>query len=327
MRRVLPLLAVLALAPVARAEPIELRLATLAPNGSSWAKIMQEGDRRLGVATEGRVRFRIYFSGSQGDERDVVRKMKLGQLDGGALTAVGLGMILPEVLVLQLPYLFTSEKQLDHVRDVLTPELTRRLDEAGFVLVAWGDVGWVHTYFTVPVAGAADFKGIEFAQWVDDPISREMLAVLGVNGVPLGIADIRMALQTGAVQACAAPPLAAVALQWYPKLAFMTDRPSSYAIGALVLRKAAFERLTADDRQRLLDGARATGQELVASVRRDNERAKRAISKSGVQMIAVPPDVHERLVGAGKEVWKRLTGKLYSQALLDRVVALAAEAR
>ena len=327
MRCALSLLALLAISSVARAEPIELRLATLAPNGSAWAKIMQEGEQRLAADTEGRVRFRIYFSGSQGDERDVVRKMKLGQLDGGALTAVGLGMILPEILVLQLPYLFTSEKQLDHVRNVLGPELAKRLDEAGFVLVAWGDVGWVHTYFTVPIAGAGDFQGIKFAQWVDDPISREMYAVLGVNGVPLGIADIRMALQTGSVQACAAPPLAAVALQWYPKLAYMTDRPSSYAIGALILRKPAFERLTPADREVLMAGARMTGSKLVASVRRDNERAKKAILKSGVQMIAVPDDVHERLVGAGKQVWKRLAGKLYSQAFLDRVVALAAEAR
>src|SRR6185503_15273100 len=150
-------------APLAHAEPVELRLATLAPNGSAWAKIMEEGSARLSAETQGRASFRIYFNGSQGSERDVVRKMKLGQLDGAALTTVGLGMILPEVQVFQLPYLFESEAQVDHVREVLGPEISRRFADAGYVLVSWGDVGWVHTFFTAEIRTPEALYAAKFA--------------------------------------------------------------------------------------------------------------------------------------------------------------------
>jgi TRAP-type transport system periplasmic protein len=329
VRATLPL-AIVFVCATGRAEPaapVELRLATLAPAGSAWAKIMEEGGARLAAETAGRARLRIYFGGVQGDERDVVRKMKLGQLDGAALTAVGLGMISSEILVLQLPYLFSSEKQLDHVRDVIGPELAAHLEDAGFVLVSWGDVGWVHSYFSVEIKTAEDLGKVKFAQWVDDPISREMFAVLGVNGVPMGITDILPALQTGAVQACAGPPLAAVAFQWYPRLKYITDKPASYAIGALVLRKSAFEQLAPADRELLLRGARETGAKLVASVRRDNERAKKAMLKAGLTMVTVPDAAQAAFVAAGKQVWTRLAGKLYSKELLERVIRVAADAK
>lgn len=317
-------IAVLLLALPLHAEPetpVELRIATLAPTGSAWAKIMEEGAARLDRETGGRARLRIYFGGSQGDERDVVRKMKLDQLDGAALTAVGLGLISTDVLVLQLPYLFSSEAELDRVRDAVAPELEKKIDEAGFVLVSWGDLGWVHTYFTTEIKTTADLKAVKFAQLADDPISREMYAALGLNGVPMGVHEILPALQTGAVQACAAPPLAAIVLQWYPKLRFMTDRPATYAIGAMVLRKAAFARLAKSDQELLLRGGRETGEKLVASVRRDNERAKKALLKAGLVVMKVPDDAQAALVAAGRDVWQRLAGKLYARELLERVLA------
>jgi TRAP-type transport system periplasmic protein len=306
--------------------PIELRIATLAPAGSAWAKIMEEGAARLDADTHGRVKIRYYFGGLQGDERDVVRKMKLDQLDGAALTAIGLGLIQPDVLVLQLPYLVSSDKQIDYVRDKLGPEFEKEFDRAGYILVAWGDVGWVHSYFAVEVKSATDFGAVKFWQWVDDPITREMFAVLDVNGVPLNVPDVLPALQTGSIQACSAPPLAAVALQWYTKLKYMADRPTAYAIGALVIKKSAFLKIQPADREVLLRDGREIGLKLTASVRRDNERAKQAMLRSGVQLIHVPDDAQARLVAAGKQVWTRLAGKLYSKQLLDRVLQTVAQA-
>jgi TRAP-type C4-dicarboxylate transport system substrate-binding protein len=321
------LLLVLCASPVVSAEPVELRIATLAPSGSAWAKIMEEGNSRLSTETEGRARFRIYFNGAQGDERDVVRKMKLGQIDGAALTTVGLGMISPDLLVLQLPYLFQSEKQLDHVRDTLGPEFAKRLDAAGYVLVSWGDVGWVHTFFTADVKSPADVTKAKFAQLADDPISKEMFAALGVNGVPMGIIDIRRELQLGSVQAANAPPLAVVALQWHTALKYMADKPSTYAIGALILRKSAFERMTPADREALLRGAKETGAKLVATVRRDNQRATKALAKAGIVTVVVPDETQARLVAAAAKVRGKLAGKLYSKEILDLVVRTAAEVR
>src|SRR5215471_18875026 len=143
-------------AGVAQAEPVEIKIATLAPEGSAWAKIMAEGGRRMEEKTNGRIRVKYFFSGQQGDERDVVRKMKLGQIDGAALTAVGLGLIKSDVRVLELPFLFKSDRQLDYVRDKMAPDFEQQFLNAGYVLLSWGDVGWVHLFTNQPINGVAD---------------------------------------------------------------------------------------------------------------------------------------------------------------------------
>jgi len=178
----------------------------------------------------------------------------------------------------------------------------------------------------VEIKSPADLAPVRFWQWTDDPISRELFAVLGLNGVPLGLPDVVAALQTGSIQACAAPPLAAIALQWYGHLRFMTDRPPSYAIGALVIRTDVLARLTPADRAVLLRGGRELGAKLTASVRRDNERAKKAMVQSGIVVVHIPDDVQARLVAAGKLVWARLAGRLYPKELLDRVQAVLSDA-
>jgi TRAP-type C4-dicarboxylate transport system substrate-binding protein len=316
----------LLLPSAALAQTTEIRVATLAPPGSAWAKIMDQGNARLVAATQGRVKLRPYFGGQQGDERDVVRKMKLGQLDGAALTATGLGLIVPDVLVLQLPFMFDRYQQIDFVRQELSPELEQKFAEAGYVLVSWGDVGWVHTYSTEKLDTPARLAAARMWQWGDDPIVREYFSILGINGVPMGVPDVLPALQTGTIQACYGPPLAAVALQWYTKLRYMTDRPSAYGIGAFVIRQAVFDALSPADRKAFLEGGRATGAALVASVRRDNERAKKAMQKSGIQVVPVPDAAYAVLRAAGREVWHRLAGQLYSKELLERVIETAARA-
>jgi TRAP-type C4-dicarboxylate transport system substrate-binding protein len=163
-------------------------------------------------------------------------------------------------------------------------------------------------------------------QLAEDPIVREYFAILGVNGVPLGIPEVLAALQTGSIQACYGPPLAAVTLQWYTHLRYMTDRPSAYGIGALVVRKEAYGKLSPEDQRAFREGARANGAELVAQVRKDNVRARNAMLKAGIEIVPVPEAAHAILQAAGRQVWERLAGKLYPRELLDRVVDAAARA-
>src|SRR5262249_25796432 len=148
-------LALVALAGAARADVVEIKIATLAPSGSSWAKIMESSSARLERETAGRGKLRFYLNAAQGRQADLGRRIKLQQLDGAALSAVGLGMLDPEVLVLQLPYLFTTDAQIDRVRADIGPDLERGLEAAGVTLVAWGDVGWVATYFTEGILNPA----------------------------------------------------------------------------------------------------------------------------------------------------------------------------
>lgn len=305
---------------------VEAKIATLAPKGSAWAKIMEKGAREIDTRTSGRVKLKYFFGGQQGDERDVVRKMKLGQLDGSALTAVGLGLIQPEVRVLELPFLFRTDRQLDYVRDKMAPDFESKFDGAGYVLLAWGDVGWVHLYSNIKVENRDDLGKTKMWAWTDDPIVRELFKLLGVNGVPLGVPDVLPSLQTGTINACYGSPLAAVALQWYTKVRFATTMPISYSIGALVMKKDVFSKLSTEDQKAVRDAGRMMGDELMKTVRKDNERAKKAMEKSGVTFVTSPAAMVSELEKNGQKVWGNLTGKLYPGDLLKTLQAHLAQA-
>lgn len=316
----------------APAQAVEVKIATLAPDGSAWAKIMVEGGKKIAERTAGRVTVKYFFSGSQGDERDVVRKMKLGQIDGAALTAVGLGLIKGDVRVLELPFLFKNDKELDYVRAKMAPDFERQFDEAGYVLLAWGDVGWTHLYTNTQVHTRADLNKTKMWAWTDDPIVRTFFKRLGVNGVPLGVPDVLTSLQTGTIDACYGSPLAAVALQWYTKVKFATDTPINYAIGALVVRKEVFLKLSPEDQLAVRQSGTEMNQKLMATVRKDNERAAKAMQRSGVQFVSVPAELVAELEREGQGVWTDLAGapgrdKLYSDELLAKVKKYVAEAR
>src|SRR5262245_12643234 len=312
-------LAAAALLAPAEAEAREVKIATLAPDGSAWAKIMAEGGKKIGEKTSGRVQVKYFFSGSQGDERDVVRKMKLGQIDGSALTAVGLGLIKGDVRVLELPFLFKSDKELDYVRDKMAPEFEKQFDEAGYVLLAWGDVGCTHLYSNTPVASKKDLASTKMWAWTDDPIVRAFFKRLGVNGVPLGVPDVLPSLQTGLIDACYGSPLAAVALQWYTKVTYATELPISYSIGALVVRKDVFEKLPAEDQAAIRKAGKTMGEGLLQTVRKDNDRARKAMEKQGVKFLPVPPALSADLEAQAQGVWGELSGKQYPPELLAKV--------
>jgi TRAP-type transport system periplasmic protein len=310
------------------ADTVEIKIATLAPEGSAWAKIMVDGARRLAEKTQGRVTMKYFFSGSQGDERDAVRKMKLGQIDGAALTGTGLSLIASDVNMLELPFLFKSDKELDYVRSKMAPDFEKEFDKAGYVLLSWGDVGWVHLYSNIPVTSVEDLGKLKMWAWTDDVILRTFFKRLGMNGVPLGVPDVLPALQTGTIDACYGPPLAAVSFQWYTKVKYATEIPTNYAIGALILRKDVFTKLTPDEQKILRDGGIEVGNELVKVVRRDNERAKKAMVKAGVQIVPTPQPLIDKCEAAAREVDGDLAGgKVFSDEHLARLKKYLAEIR
>ena len=313
-------------APAVAHAQVELKMATLAPKGSAWAKILEKGGKDIEAQTAGRVKVKYFFSGQQGDERDVVRKMTSGNLDGAALTAVGLGLIKGDVRVLELPFLFTNDKQVDYVRDAMKGDFEAQFDSAGYVLLAWGDVGWTHIYTNIPINNKADLAKAKMWAWKDDPIVRALFKGLGINGVPLGVPDVYPQLQTGGIDACYGSPLAAVALQWYTKVKFATTTPISYSIGAMVVRKDVFTKLSAEDQKIIRTSSAAMGAELLAMVRKDNERAKKAMQKAGVKFVETPAALVAELQAEGQKVWKTLVGSLYQQPMLDKVLKIRGEA-
>jgi TRAP-type C4-dicarboxylate transport system substrate-binding protein len=327
MRRILGVLPFLALLLPLPAHALELKIATLAPKNSAWAKAMEQGAKQAAEKTGGRLTMKYYFSGQQGDERDMVRKMESGAIDGAVVTAVGLGIILPEVRVLELPTLFESVEELDDVRDAMTAEFEKRFAAKGYVLVTWGDVGWVHTFSTIEYKSIDDLKKAKAWVWSDDPITRAMQKRLGINGVPLGVPAVLSALTTGQIDTCYGSPLSMIALQWYTKVRYASDKPLSYAIGGFVVRKDVFDQLSAEDQKAFLTGARENSKKIIAGVRKDNDRARKALVKNGIVFFTVPPETEKLFRDAAAKVWGDLTGQLYPKELLDQVVKYRDEAR
>src|SRR6476659_5861885 len=241
--------AALASAQSARAENVELRLATLAPSGSPWMEVLNKAQGEIKDKTAGRVTMKYYEGGQQGDERDFVRKIKLGQLDGAAVTAIGLAMIDESIRVLELPMMFESVDELDYVADKMWPYFQKKFEKKGFKLNDRGEVGWIYFLSKNKVETLSDLKGQKLWMWGDDQLVGSMFKKLGLNGVPLGVPEVDAGLTSGKINACYGSPVAAVALQWYSKVKYMTSMPMSFAIGATVVSTKSLAKVAAEDQK------------------------------------------------------------------------------
>ena len=233
----------------ARADNLELRIATLAPSGSPWMEVLDKAANETKDKTAGRVTLKYFAGGQQGDERDFVRKIGLGQLDGAAVTAVGLSMIDESIRVLELPMMFESAEEFDYVADKLWPHFQKKFEGKGFKLTDRGEVGWIYFLSKAKVEKLADLRGQKLWLWGDDRLVGAIFKKLALNGVPLGVPEVDAALTSGKIDACYGSPLAAVALQWYSKVKFMTSMPSSFAIGATVVSLDALKKISAEDQK------------------------------------------------------------------------------
>ena len=309
-----------ATAGTAAAENIEIRLATLAPDGSSWMKVLSKGAAEIDTKTDGRVKVKYYAGGVQGDERDVVRKMNLGQLDGAAVTSVGLSMIDESIRVLELPRMFETVEEVDYVADKMWPYFQAKFEKKGYKLNDRGDVGWIYFMSKNEVKSLADLKAQKVWMWGDDGIVRAMYKKLGVSGVPLGVPEVEPALATGRINACYGSPLAAVALQWNTKVKYITSMPMSFAIGATVIKTDVYKKVSAEDTKLISKITKNMSKKLRQTIRKDNASALKQMQRKGVKVTETPPDMVAGFDKNAKEVWGELTGKVFSQAELDMVL-------
>jgi TRAP-type C4-dicarboxylate transport system substrate-binding protein len=319
--------ALVAAPTVAAADNVEIRLATLAPDGSSWMKILGKGAAEIGTKTSSRVTIKYYPGGVQGDERDVVRKMNLGQLDGGAFTSVGLSMIEESIRVLELPRLFASAEELDYVADKMWPYFQKKFEAKGFRLQDRGEVGWIYIMSKDELKSLDALKGAKMWMWGDDGLVKAMYKKLGISGVPLGVPEVEPALTTGRINACYGSPLAAVALQWNTKVKYMTSMPLSFAIGATVVKLDAVNKMSKEDQELVVKIAKGMSKTLRKQIRKDNESARKQMERKGVRITETSPELIATFDKAAQEVWKDLVGKMYSKAEFDMVMKYRDEYR
>lgn len=293
-----------------------LRFASLVPAGSPFMKVLKAWSRSVREETQGRVELRFYSGGSQGDERDYVRKMRAGQLDAAAISTIGLGMLARPILVLSAPGVIRSYEELERVQRALAPRFEQMLDEAGFELLAWGTSGEVRLFSKQAIEAPADLKKVRPWAWKDDPIFTEFLRVVGANPVRLGIGEVYAGLQTGMIDTVPCSAVAVVALQWHTQLRYMTNDTGGIILGATIVKKDKFESLSAEDQETLLRTGRRAARFLDELARRDDITAHRSLLKRGV--VEVDISAHEQAWEAvGAQTRENLVGRVYSRSLLE----------
>ncbi|MFW2389841.1 MAG: TRAP transporter substrate-binding protein DctP [Polyangiales bacterium] len=304
--------------------PIIIRYASLAPPSSAFGKILKAWGRTFKKETEGRAELRFYTGGSQGDERDFIRKIRAGQIDAAGITTTGMGMIVRPILVLTVPGLITEMPQLVHVRTELRSRFEKMFHDAGFELLTWGDGGKNRLFSTKPFARPADLKSGRPWAWKDDPVFAGFLSVIGANAVRVGANEVYGGLQTRMIDTVPSSAIMAVAIQWYTKLNYMAKQNLNILIGGSIIKKEAFEQLAPEDQKILLDTAERGARAIDKIVMRDDAKAYKTLVERGIEVVDLSPYKAEWDAAALK-TQQQLTGRVYSKSLIDQVAQLASE--
>ena len=273
------------------ASPIIIRFASLAPPGSGFMKVMKAWNRSLKKETENRVELRFYSGGSQGDERDFIRKVRAGQMDAAGVTTTGLGMVARPVLVLTAPGLITEYDQLERARTELGERFAKLFKDAGFVMLAWGEAGKNRLFSMEEFTKPDDLKTLRPWAWKDDPVFAGYVNTIGANPVRVGVPEVYGGLQTRMLDTVPASALAAVALQWYTRLNYMAKENLGILVGGSLIKQEKFNELTEHDQKVLIDTSERAARANDTLARRDDDRAYASLVKRG--MIEVDTSAHE----------------------------------
>lgn len=310
-------------AEAAEDKPTVIRFASLVPASSVYMRILKAWSRSLKKESEGRLELRYYTGGSQGDERDFIRKIRVGQMDAAAVSTVGLGIVVRPVLVLGVPGLIETYEQLGRVRKAMYTRFEKMFDEAGFTLLAWSDAGKTRVFSNNAFARPSDLKALRPWAWKDDPVFDGFLKAIGANPVRLGVPEVYPALQTGMVDTVPCSALAALALQWYTKLKYIAKQNFGVLVGAVIIKKKKFEALSPEDQAILRDTAKRAAQALDNRVRDDDDNAYQTLTTRGLVEVDTAPHAAE-WGAAAKKTRESLVGRVYSRSLLQEVEAAVA---
>lgn len=305
-----------------------IKMATIAPEGSSWMKEVHKYTNTITEYSNGQLKFKTYAGGIMGGEIDMLRKMRYGQIDAAVFTGVGLGEILPEIRILELPFLFHNSEEVDYVFEALYNELQEKFLKKGFYFVSWAETGFVYLYTQSKVQNIDGLKKTKMWLWKDDPLAREIFKIMDIPAVPLDITDVYTSLQTNLINGFYISPYAAIAMQWFTKADYMLNFPLTHSLGGMLMTKKKMHSLP-DELQKLLIFETKKGiREIVLNTRKENEESLQILQQNGIVLVNIEDQkVIDNFKLAGDETAKALTGKLYDQALLDKVRGLLREYR
>lgn len=317
----------LAPAPAAAKRRVRIKLGTLAPRGSKWLQSIESMGRRWKEASGGKVQLSIYPGGVAGDEDDVIRKMRIGQLHAATLTNIGLGSIDRSTIALQIPMMFSSYEELDYVRTRIGPRIAKSLEEKGFVVLEWGDAGWVHFFSKKTALVPAEMQSQKLYVWSGDPQAEAAWRAAGFDVVPTSSSDVLQGLQTGRLEAFANVPLYALGSQWFALTKHMLALKWAPLSGATVIKKEAWEKIDPALREQMKTIAVEESQANRADIRAMGDKAIKAMTDRGLVVHEPDAAAVAKWTKIAKDAYPLIRGKVIPEDYFDEVSRLIEEYR
>jgi len=308
-------------------EPIKIKVGTLAPKDTPWHDVIMEIGAKWKKASGDRISFTIFGGGVLGDEADMIGKLRIDQLQMGAFTSVGLETITKEMSALWIPLLFQNYDELDYVRSKLDVRLEKALADKGFVVLNWGDAGWVKYFAKKPVPTLKALQEQKLFTWAGNSQSDEMYKDAGFKIVPLAPTDILTSLQTGMIEAFPAPATAALANQWFGLAKNMMDIKFAPVVGATIITKKAWDSIDPSLRPTLLKLALETGAKFTPQIRKLETDAIDAMVKNGLQIQKLTPQAEAEWQQTAEKFYPKIRGTIVPADLFDDVRRLVLEYR
>lgn len=331
MTRRFLLAALLCLSCFGAAAATTIKIATIAPDGTSWMQALRKGADEIAQRTQERVKFRFFPGGVMGNDKSVLRKIRIGQLQGGVIVSGGLAEVYPDIALYNIPFVFRSYKEADYVRERMDPVLLKGLEEHGFVSFGFSEGGFAYLMSKQSVRSLDDLKGRKV--WVpeDDRISRIAIEAVGVTPIPLPITDVLPGLQTGLVDTVAGSPIGVIALQWQPQIKYLVDEPLMYLYAAMAIDRKAFERISPEDQAVVRDVMSGIFRKLDQQNRKDDAGAREALQKQGIQFVKPTPESvqHENKIRAEVErrmIQQRIVSPELMQTMKDHLAKVRQDA-
>jgi TRAP-type transport system periplasmic protein len=309
-------------------DKITVKLGTLAPKDSSFEMVLKDMSQKWRDASGGSINLVIYPDGTQGGETEMVQKMRAGSLNAGMLTVVGLSNIEKSVGGLSfLPLTFHSWSEYDYVLGKIGPKLEKMLLDKGYILLFWGDAGWVHYFSKMPALRPDDLKPMKLFTWAGDAFQVDVMKSLGYNPVPLETADILPSLRTGMIDAIPLPSTQALAGQIYSIAKNMLNLNWSVLSGGTVIKKDLWDKISPDLQKKLMDAAAMAGTKMRAASRKEDEDAVKAMQAKGLKVNVASPQVEQEWYKLTSVVYPKIRGKMVPDAIFDEIQRLVGEFR
>ena len=298
-----------------------IKLATLAPEGTTWMKTFSALNADVMKKTENKVQFKIYPGGVLGDETDMFRKMQIGQIQGAVFSSGGLSSIFKELDVLQVPFLFQTYDEVDLILKKMDSFFKKGFEDNGYILLGWSEAGFIYLMSTLPISSVADLKKAKVWIWSESPMAKAIFDEAGVSAIPLSATDVLVGLQTRMVDVVYAPPTVAISLQWFTKIKYMTDVPLAYLAGGIVVNKDTFMKIPPPLQGIITESFKTPLEQLKIATRNENREAIKVMTKQGVKIVVPTKDQVEEFKKLSGKAMGNIGGQTFSRKTLEEVTS------